>query len=78
METVLRRILQLAGLLLIGDALRGLIAPRGRSLFWHLGPELVKAASEELSEHRKTARTFHLAEAALGIALAMRARTDAN
>ncbi len=67
---IVRRLIQLGALLLIGDGVMGLVKPRWHSLLWHFGPQLMRAATEELAEHPKTARTVYLAEAALGIALA--------
>jgi hypothetical protein len=69
-NVTVRRVVELAGLVLIGDGLMGLLRPRRHSLLWHFGPELARAATEELAEHRKTARLIYLAETALGIALA--------
>ena len=65
-----RRLVQAGALFLIGDGVMGLIKPRWHSLLWHLGPQLAKAAVEELAEHPKTARTIYLAEAALGVVIA--------
>ncbi len=65
-----RRLIQVGALFLIGDGVMGLIKPRWHSLLWHSGPQLVKAVTEELAEHPKTARAIYFAEAALGIALA--------
>jgi hypothetical protein len=48
----------------------GLLKPRWHSLLWRFGPELARAATEELAEHPKTARAIYLAEAALGVAIA--------
>lgn len=67
---IARRLIQVGALFLIGDGIMGLIKPRWHSLLWHFGPELAKAATEELAAHPKTARTVYLAEAAVGIALA--------
>ncbi|MDQ6860390.1 MAG: hypothetical protein M3032_04440 [Verrucomicrobiota bacterium] len=67
---VTRRIVQVGALFLIGDGLMGLIKPRWHSLLWHVGPQLVKAATEELASHPKTARGIYAAELALGIVLA--------
>jgi hypothetical protein len=66
---IFRRLLQLGGLFLIADGVMGLIKPRRPSLLWHFGPELARAASEELGDYPKAARTIYLAEAALGVAL---------
>lgn len=66
-----RRLVQAGALFLIGDGLMGLLKPRWHSLLWHVGPQLVKAATEELAAHRTAARVVYGAELALGIALAM-------
>ena len=65
-----RRAVELGALVLIGDGIMGLIKPRWHSLLWHFGPELMKAATEELAAHPKTARAVYLAEVVGGIALA--------
>jgi len=67
---IFRRLIQLGALFLIGDGVMGMLQPRRHSLLWHFGPELARAATEELAEHPKTARTIYLAEAAIGVALA--------
>ncbi len=66
-----RRLVQAGALFLIGDGLMGLIKPRWHSLLWHVGPQIVKAATEELAEHRTAARTVYAAELALGLLLAV-------
>lgn len=48
----------------------GLIKPRWHSLLWSFGPEVMKAATEELAEHRNAARMVYALEAAVGITLA--------
>ncbi|HEY8671012.1 MAG TPA: hypothetical protein VIL63_09245 [Terriglobales bacterium] len=65
-----QRLIELGALILIGDGVMGLLQPRRHSLLWHFGPELARAATEELAEHPKTARILYLAEAAIGLALA--------
>lgn len=67
-----RRLVQVGALFLIGDGLMGLVKPRWHSLLWHVGPELVKAATEELAAHPVAARVVYGAELAVGIALASR------
>ncbi len=62
--------MELGALFMIGDGIMGLIKPRWHSLLWHFGPELAKAATEELAEHPKTARVIYAAEVAIGIAIA--------
>lgn len=65
-----RRLIQLGALFLIGDGIMGLLKPRWHSLLWHFGPQLAKAATEELAEHPNTARTIYLAEAVVGVVIA--------
>jgi hypothetical protein len=65
-----RRLVQLGALFLIGDGVMGLIKPRWHSLLWHFGPQLAKAATEELAEHPTMARSVYFAEAAIGVAIA--------
>ena len=48
----------------------GLIKPRWHSLPWNRGPQLLKAATDELADYPRAARAVYLAEAALGIMLA--------
>ncbi len=69
-ELITRRIIQLGALFLIGDGVMGLIKPRWHSLLWHFGPQIAKAATEELAAHPNTARAVYAAEIALGIAVA--------
>ncbi len=71
-----RRLVQLGALFLIGDGVMGLLKPRWHSLLWNFGPELARAATEELAAHPKTARSVYLAEAALGVVLASRQTPD--
>ena len=75
---ITKRILELAGLVLIGDGLMGLLRPRRHSLLWHVGPQLAKAVTEELAEHPQTARAIYAAEFALGVALAACQTSDAD
>jgi hypothetical protein len=71
-----RRLLELGGLILIGDGLMGLLFPRRHSLLWHVGPQLAKAVTEELADHPTTARTIYAAEIALGVVLATTQLSD--
>ena len=71
-----KRLLELGGLILIGDGLMGLLFPRRHSLLWQVGPQLAKAVTEELAAHPKTARTIYVAELALGVALAATQLSD--
>jgi hypothetical protein len=69
---IIRRLVDLGALVLIGDGVMGLLKPRWHSLLWNFGPQLARAATEELADHPNTARVVYFAEAAVGIALAMR------
>jgi len=73
-----KRLLELGGLILIGDGLMGLLFPRRHSLLWHVGPQLAKAVTEELADHPQTARAVYAAELALGFALAASQLTDVD
>ena len=75
-DLIIKRLVELAGLILIGDGLMGLLHPRRHSLLWHFGPELAKAVTEELAEHPKTSRAIYAAELAVGVALATAQLSD--
>src|SRR4051794_19243353 len=77
-EKITKKLLELTGLILIGDGLMGLLRPRRHSLLWHVGPQLAKAVTEELADHPNTARSIYAAEVALGIAVASIALSDTN
>ena len=64
-----RHLIQFGALLLIVDGISGIVMPRRRGLAWHLGPELVKAATEELADHPKTARMINAGKVAAGVLL---------
>lgn len=67
---LVRRLIQLGALFLIGDGVMGLLKPGWHSRLWHFGPEIARAATEELADNPKTARAIYFAEAAIGVALA--------
>lgn len=69
-KLMIRRLVQVGALILIGDGVIGLVKPRWQSLLWRFGPQLAKAANEELADHPTTARALYLAEALAGFALA--------
>lgn len=64
-----RRAVEAGGLFLIGDGIMGLLRPRRYTMLWHVGPQLGKAAIEELADHPRLARSVYAAEVALGLAL---------
>ncbi len=73
---IIRRLIDLGALFLIGDGIMGLLKPRWHSVLWSFGPQLVRAATEELADHPKVARSVYLAEAAIGVVLASRQTPD--
>lgn len=73
-----RRLIEAGAVLLIGDGLMGLVRPQSHSLLWHVGPQLVKAATEEVAAHRTTARVVSAAKVALGVALFAAQRNGSN
>ncbi len=77
-DLVTRRIVQAAALLLIGNGIIGLIKPRWHSLLWNFGPEIARAATEELADHPTAARCVYAAEAALGLLIVTRQTPDAE
>jgi hypothetical protein len=77
-ELITKRLFELAGLILIGDGLMGLLRPRRHSLLWHCGPEIAKAVTEELADHPKTSRAIYAAQLALGVALASSQSSDVD
>lgn len=77
-DLITKRVIQAGALLLIGDGIRGLIQPRWRSLLWYFGPEIARAATEELADHRTIARCVYAAETALGLLIAARQTPDPN
>ena len=74
-KLISRRLVQTAGLFLIGDGLMGVLRPRRQSPLWRLGPELGRAVAEELAANPRMARSVHLAEIALGVAMSL-SQTD--
>lgn len=77
-DLILKRLLELGGLILIGDGLMGLLNPRRHSLLWHFGPQLAKAVTEELAAHPKTSRAIYAAEVAVGVAVASLQLSEAD
>jgi hypothetical protein len=66
---ITRRLIEAGALLLVGDGVMSLLTPRWHSLVGYAGPQLVKAATEELAARRTAARVVGAAEIALGVAL---------
>jgi len=68
----MRRVLELFAILMIGEGVLTIIAPRRHSLLWEFGPEGYKRAVEAFAEHPTLTRLVAAAEAGLGIWLALR------
>jgi len=68
----MRRVLELFAILMIGEGVLTLIAPRRHSLIWDFGPEDFRRAIEGYAEHPPLARAAAAAEAGLGLWLALR------
>lgn len=67
---MLKRALEVLGMLLIGDGLLSLISPRRHCLLWDIGPGPCRELIEEFADHPNLARTAGALETLLGILLA--------
>ena len=68
----MRRIAELIAMLMIGEGVLTLVAPRRHSLLWEFGPEGYRRAIEAFAEHPTLSRLVAAAEAGLGLWLALR------
>jgi hypothetical protein len=68
----MRRVLELLAMLMIGEGVLALIAPRRHSLIWDFGPEGFRRAIEGYAEHPTLARVVAAGEAGLGVWLALK------
>ena len=68
----MRRIVELLAILMIGEGVLTLIAPRKHSLLWEFGPEGYRRAVEAFAEHPTLTRLVAAAETGLGLWLALR------
>ena len=68
----MRRIAELVAMLMIGEGVLTLIAPRRHSLLWEFGPEGYRRVIEAFAEHPTLSRLVAAAEAGLGLWLALR------
>lgn len=70
---LLRRILELVGMLLIGDAVVGLLRPRRHTRLWtNLGPQAYRDAMKKLERRPQVLQMMSLVEAVIGFWLAAR------
>ena len=68
----MRRVLELLAILMLGEGVLTLIAPRRHSIVWDCGPEAFRRAIEGYAERPTLARVVAAAEAGLGLWLALR------
>lgn len=67
-----RRLKELVAIVVIGDGVVGLVAPRRHSLLWELGPEWYRRAMETLAGRPGLVRALAAAEVVGGLWLALR------
>ena len=65
-----RRLLETLGMLLIGDGILSLLAPRRHCLLWEAGPEFCRELIDQFAEHPLATRLVGAVEAAIGVWLA--------
>ena len=70
---ILRRILEIVGLMMVGEAVVMLIRPRRHMQLWHIGPEPVRQLASDLAHHPEATRTIAVLELAFGLWLSLRA-----
>ena len=68
----MRRITELLAMVLVGDGVIALAAPRRHSRLWKLGPEGYRRAMEAFAERPYLTRLLAAAEIGLGLWLALR------
>jgi hypothetical protein len=68
----MRRIAELVAIMMIGEGVLTLIAPRRHSLLWEFGPEGYRRAIEAFADHPTLTRLVAAAVAGLSIWLALR------
>jgi hypothetical protein len=68
----MRRIADLVAMLMIGEGVLTIIAPRRHSLLWRFGPKSFRRVIEAFAEHPALTRLVAAAEAGLGLWLALR------
>ncbi len=64
-----KRIMELLGMLAVGDGVIALAAPRRHSLLWKFGPEGYRRAMEAFAQRPTFTRLLAAAEVGLGLAL---------
>lgn len=67
-----RNIAELVAMLVVGDGVVGLVAPRRHSLLWRFGPQGYKVAMEAFAERPTLVRALAAVEVGAGLWLALR------
>ena len=67
-----QRIIQMIGMLMIGDGVLSAMAPRRHAALWHAGPQPWRRLMRRSIRQPDGTRTFGVAEVALGLWLARR------
>ena len=70
--SVTERIIEVLGLMLIGEGVVGAVFPTRYSLFWKIGPQWMRKTVTALAERPKTTRLLCAAEIAAGLWIAAR------
>jgi hypothetical protein len=73
---MLRRIAELAAMVVIGDGVIALVAPRRHSLLWRFGPEGYRRLMETFAGRPALVRVLAAVEVAGGLWLALRQYED--
>jgi hypothetical protein len=68
----MKRIMELLAMLLVGDGVIAVVAPRRHSHLWKFGPEGYRRAVEAFAERPDLTRLLAAAEVGLGLWLALR------
>ncbi len=67
----MERFMELLAMLIVGDGVIALVAPRRHSLLWRFGPEGYRRAMEAFAEHPGLVRVLAAVEVVGGLWLAL-------
>ena len=70
--TAMRRLIELAAIMAIGEGVVALLAPKRYSLLWRFGPESYRRLMTQFAERPALVRLFAAAEVGIGLWLALR------
>jgi hypothetical protein len=69
-EPIVKRGLELVGLMMIGEGVVGILLPTRYSRFWNIGPKWMRKTTTAFANHPNTTRVICAAEIAVGLWLA--------